>query len=56
MFIANAGKLPRAPNAVIIRSVFGGQSGSYSLTQPLGELLDGHAKGKFTQYWELTGR
>ena len=56
VFMANAGKLPRAPHAVIIRSVFGGQSGSYSLTQPLGELLDGHAKGKFTQYWELSGR
>ena len=55
-FVANAGRLPRAPHAVIIRSVFGGGSGSYSLTQPLGELVDGFARGRFRQYGELTGR
>jgi hypothetical protein len=55
-FVANLGQLPRAPQAVIIRSVFGGNSGSYSMTQPLGELLDGHAQGRFRQYGELTGR
>ena len=55
-FVANAGRLPRAPHAVIIRSVFGSGSGSYSLTQPLGELIEGFAKGRFRQYGELTGR
>ncbi|HYN07125.1 MAG TPA: hypothetical protein VES67_07020 [Vicinamibacterales bacterium] len=54
-FVANAGRLPRAPHAVIIRSVFGG-GGSTSLTQPLGELVDGYARGQFRQYWELTRR
>lgn len=53
-FVANLGQLPRAQNAVIIRSVFGGGSGSYSLTQPLGELVAGFAQGRFRQYWELT--
>ena len=53
-FVANVGRLPRAPHAVIIRSVFGGGSGSYSLTQPLGELVDGFAQGRFRQYGELT--
>jgi len=26
------------------------------LTQPLAELLDGYAQGRYRQYWELTGR
>jgi hypothetical protein len=55
-FVANAGRLPRAPHAVIIRSVFGGNTGSFSLTQPLGELVDGYAQGRFRYYNELTGR
>jgi hypothetical protein len=55
-FVANTGRLPRAPHAVIIRSVFGGNTGSYSMTQPLGELVDGYAQGRFRQYGELTGR
>ena len=55
-FIANAGRLPRAPHAVIIRSVFGGNTGSFSITQPMGELLDGYAQGRFRYYNELTGR
>jgi hypothetical protein len=56
-FMANLGQLPRAQNAVIIRSVFNrpGSSGyaSISLTQPLGELIDGFAKGKYRDYREL---
>ena len=57
-FVANLGQLPRAQNAVIIRSVFNrpNSSGyaSIQLTQPLGELIDGFAKGKFRNYFELT--
>jgi hypothetical protein len=59
-FVTNLGQLPRAQNAVIIRSVFNrpNTSGyaSISLTQPLGELIDGFAKGRFRQYYELTER
>jgi hypothetical protein len=55
-FVENASRLPRAPHAVIIRSVFGGNTGSFSLTQPLGELVDGYAQGRFRYYNELTGR
>jgi hypothetical protein len=57
-FVANLGQLPRAQNAVIIRSVFNrpNSSGyaSIQLTQPLGELIDGFAKGRFRNYNELT--
>ena len=62
-FVANLGRLPRQPNSVIIRSVFpAGSAGaaavagynSASLTQPIQTLLDGYAKGRFRQYWELT--
>jgi hypothetical protein len=54
--------LPRQPNSVIIRSVFpAGNAGavavpgynSASLTQPIQALVDGYAKGRFRQYWEL---
>ena len=51
-FVANLGQLPRAQNAVIIRSIFDG-GGSTSTTQPLGELIDGYALGRFRQYGEL---
>ncbi len=51
-FVANPGRLPRAPNAVIIRSIFDG-GGSTSTTQPLGDLIDGYAQGRFRQYGEL---
>jgi hypothetical protein len=59
-FVANLGLLPRTTSAVVIRSVFSGgrpQPGyaSASLTQPLAELLDGYAQGRYRQYWELTG-
>jgi hypothetical protein len=57
-FVANLGQLPRAQNAVIIRSVFNRPTSSgyasISLTQPLGELIDGFAKGRFRDYRELT--
>jgi hypothetical protein len=61
-FVSNLGTLPRAENAVIIRSVFGGGGlpvpgyNSASLIQPIGVLVDGFARGQFRQYWELTGR
>jgi hypothetical protein len=59
-FMANLGQLPRAPHSVIIRSVFNRPNpagyASISLTQPIGELIDGFSKGKFRQYWELTER
>jgi hypothetical protein len=54
-FVANLGQFPRAPNAIIIRSIFNG-GGSSSVTQPLGELIDGHAQGRFRQYAELVRR
>jgi hypothetical protein len=61
-FVANLSRLPRQPNSVIIRSVFpAGNAGavavpgynSASLTQPIQALVDGYAKGRFRQYWEL---
>ena len=60
-FVANLGLLPRSTGAVMIRSVFSGGRpmpgyASASLTQPLAELLDGYAQGRFRQYFELTGR
>ena len=60
-FVANLGLLPRSTGAVVIRSVFNGGRpmpgyASASLTQPLAELLDGYAQGRYRQYWELTGR
>ena len=54
-FVANLGQLPRASNAVMIRSIFNG-GGSASVTQPLGELVDGFAQGRFRQYAELVRR
>ena len=45
---------------MIIRSVFNRPNvsgyASISLTQPLGELIDGFAKGKYRDYRELTER
>ncbi|MGE5837389.1 MAG: hypothetical protein ACM4AI_23145 [Acidobacteriota bacterium] len=60
-FVANLGLLPRSSGAMVIRSVFSGGRpmpgyASASVTQPLAELLDGYAQGRFRQYWELTGR
>jgi catechol 2,3-dioxygenase-like lactoylglutathione lyase family enzyme len=54
-FVANLGHLPRAPNAIMIRSVFSG-GGSTSVTQPLGELIEGFSQGRFRLYGELVRR
>lgn len=58
-FVANLAALPRARNAVVIRSVFGRFArggGSSSHLQSANELVDGHAKGAFRYYGELIGR
>jgi len=62
-FVGNLQTLPLAPNAVLIRSVFGNAGrvqplgyGSVSLTQPIAMLLDGFEAGRYRAYWELTGR
>jgi hypothetical protein len=61
-FVANLSRLPRQPGSVIVRSVFpaGGAGAlampgynSASITQPIQQLVDGYAKGRFRQYWEL---
>ena len=61
-FIANLQRLPRLPGSVIVRSVFGGRGAgagrlagynSASLTQPIGELVDGYAGGRFRDYRDL---
>jgi hypothetical protein len=61
-FVANLARLPHQPGSLIIRSVFpGGRApavmapgyNSASLTQPIQVLLDGYAKGRYRQYWEL---
>lgn len=61
-FVDNLGRLPRQPGSVIIRSAFpSGMAAapilpgynSASLTQPIQALLDGYAKGRFREYWEL---
>jgi len=38
-FTANLARMPRAPNSVIIRSIFGRGGGSLSELQPIAELL-----------------
>jgi hypothetical protein len=58
-FVENLRRLPRQPGSVIVRSVFrgGGRLPGYnsaSLTQPIDVLLDGYAKGRFHDYWDLT--
>jgi hypothetical protein len=60
-FMANLERLPAAPQAVVIRSVFGGGLtpprpgyNSVSLLQPVRELVDGYARGLFRQYRDLT--
>jgi hypothetical protein len=56
-FVENLSKVPRAGNSLLIRSVFGGYAGpraaSASLVQPVDELVDGVAAGRFRSYWEL---
>jgi hypothetical protein len=58
-FVANLAALPRARNAVVIRSVFGRFArggGSFSHLQSANELVDGHGRGAFRSYGELIGR
>jgi hypothetical protein len=58
-FVANLRTLPRASHSVIIRSIFvrgGWYGGSTSQLQPVGELVDGFAKGRFQYYDELMAR
>jgi len=58
-FVANLGRLPRTGQGVIIRSVFGryARGGtSTSQLQPVHELVDGFAKGRFRYYGELVAR
>jgi len=62
-FIENLRRLPRLPGSVIVRSVFrsygaGGARlpgyNSASLTQPIDDLLNGYASGRFRDYRDLT--
>jgi hypothetical protein len=60
-FIANLRRLPRMPGALVVRSVFGAGGArplpgynSVSLTQPIEDLLDGHAGGRIRSYRDLT--
>jgi hypothetical protein len=59
-FVDNLKQLPHSERSLIIRSVFGGlgQSApgyySSSLVQPVDELLQGYAAGRFRRYAELT--
>ena len=59
-FVDNLKRLPRRDRSLMIRSVFGalGQSApgyySSSLVQPVDELLQGYAAGRFHRYPELT--
>jgi hypothetical protein len=59
-FVANLGSVPRASHSVLIRSVFGRYAwqggGSVSRVQPVGDLLDGMAKGRFRYYDDLVGK
>jgi hypothetical protein len=56
-FVDNLSRLPRAERAVLVRSVFGRAGGfgggSVSLTQPVSELVEGFADGRYRVYWEL---
>ena len=60
LFVENLRRLPRTSRSLIVRSVFGGlgQSApgyySSSLVQPVDELLQGYAAGRFRGYPELT--
>lgn len=58
-FAANLGRLPRADNSVVIRSVFGRfgwpRGGSVSQLHDVADMLDGLAKGRYRYYDELIG-
>lgn len=63
-FAANLGKLPHAPNSVVIRSIFGGRSGgpsrpgdaSVNRLQAVAELLREFAAGRVGQYGDIARR
>jgi hypothetical protein len=59
-FVRNLASIPHAPNAVVIRSVFGRYSmrgsGSTSHVQPVDALLEGFRGGQFTSYDDLVTR
>ncbi len=56
-FAANLGRLPRAENSVVIRSVFGRfgwpRGGSVSQLHDVADMLSGLAKGRYRYYDEL---
>jgi len=57
-FVANLERLPRAPDGLIVRSVFSGAHiepgyNSASVTQPMADLVSGFAAGRFRQYGEI---
>ncbi len=63
-FLANLSRLPRSSPSVIGRAVFGSTAGwipgrsvkgyySTSLIQPIEDLLDGFAAGRYSSYWDL---
>lgn len=58
-FATNLGRLPRADNGVVIRSVFGRfgwpRGGSVSQLHDLSEMLEGVGKGRYRYYDELVG-
>ena len=52
-FVDNLGHIPHASRALLIRSIFGYGGGSVSQTQPVPDLLDGAAHGRYRDYWQL---
>ena len=63
-FLDNLARLPHADHSVVIRSVFANTAGrvpgktmpgyfSTSLVQPVPDLLDGFATGRYASYWDL---
>jgi len=52
-FVDNLGHIPHASRALLIRSIFGYGGGSVSQTQPVPDLLDGAAHGRYRDYWQF---
>jgi len=52
-FADNLSHIPHHDRALVIRSVFGYGGGSISQTQPVPDLLDGVAHGRYRDYWQL---
>ncbi|MEO7275349.1 MAG: hypothetical protein ABIX28_16910 [Vicinamibacterales bacterium] len=52
-FVANLSHIPHGERALMIRSVFGYGGGSVSQTQPVPDLLEGVARGRYRDYWQL---